>query len=274
MTDGLILGREYLERVKDSVLYYPCSGNDLRVPIEMFSPYVTDFWFVDRGYFSSGHHDTRSYRYDLPADRQPGVLVHDDRYQLLDTEIRGPCNWSPRDPDIVPCVLSERYLHIESAREIRIHRRRGYGVSGFRKEIEAGKLGVFFYRGDSQGEGGSGNLWLSGRRIAEVCDKLIEGGLLVLDGSDGCRWRRTFEKGGVYKEFFQRQHEVERDPALLMASRRGFWDEAGRRFDCVGYAGMRYGPTMVWRLRMDVENNVLVAAERGAQLDLFFDLCK
>ena len=102
----------------------------------------------------------------------------------------------------------------------------------------------------------------------------MDEGLLVLDGSDGCRWWRTFEKGGVYKEFFQRRNEVERCPELLIASRRAFTDRVGRRFDCVGYAGLRYGPTMIWQVQKEPGNNVLVAAERGPQLDLFFDLCK
>jgi len=61
MKERLILGKDELESIRDSTLFYPCSGNDLLVPIELFSPYVTDFWFVDRGYFSPGHHGTKHY---------------------------------------------------------------------------------------------------------------------------------------------------------------------------------------------------------------------
>ncbi len=248
MQGGYLLGSEQLEKVKDTALYYPCSGNDLRTPIEIFSPYVTDFWFVDRGYFSTGHQDTQRYGFDLPADQQPAVLAGDERYQFLGRDIRGPSDWPSRNPKIKPCVLTEAYRHVATGREIRIHRRRGYGYSGFRKEIVPGTLGVFLSRGDSQGEGGSGNTWLNPEHIDEVCQKLVDGGLMALDGSDGCRWVRRYETGGVYREFFGRAQEVSDIAEELIRSRHSFADKAGRWFDCVGYAGRRYGPTMIWQV--------------------------
>jgi hypothetical protein len=52
MKERLIpLDKEILERINNSKLFYPCSGDDWEIPIELFSPYVTDFWFVDKGYF-------------------------------------------------------------------------------------------------------------------------------------------------------------------------------------------------------------------------------
>jgi hypothetical protein len=59
-------------------LFYPGSGNDLLVPIQLFSPFVTDFWFVDKGYFSPGHQDTHYDGLDIPATMQRPLLADDE----------------------------------------------------------------------------------------------------------------------------------------------------------------------------------------------------
>jgi hypothetical protein len=43
-----------LSMLKDKLLYYPFSGYDVEVPVRMFIDYVSEFWFVDTGYFSQG----------------------------------------------------------------------------------------------------------------------------------------------------------------------------------------------------------------------------
>lgn len=151
MNEGLFLGRDSLEKVKDMALFYPCSGDDLLVPIEIFSPYVTDFWFVDRAYFEGPYSDWYSQNYGKSCSR---VLMRDGRYEFLGEEIKGDI-WDmgnlhdfQRNPyDIQPCIFTEIYKHIDTGRKVRIHRRRGYGFSAFRKEIESQKLGVFFIEG-------------------------------------------------------------------------------------------------------------------------------
>ena len=241
MTD-LLLEEGVLDNIKNSSLFYPCSGHDLLTAINLFSPYVTDFMFVDRGYFTPGHQDTQWYGYDQPADQLNPVLWKDRRYKLIERHISEPRNYPISSPwDIVPCTLMEYYFHIETGRTIRICRRRGYGYSAFRKEVE--NLGVFFYRGDSQGEGGSGNHWLRKEHINEVCNKLIDNGLLVLDGSDGSPYIR---RKGIYKELYSRS--VGSHPYDYVMSKKSFFDTEGRHFRCVGYAGLRYGPTLIWQV--------------------------
>lgn len=243
-----ILDKKRLEGVKDLSLFYPCSGYDIFTPIEIFSPYITDFWFVDRGYFSSGHQDTGSYGWDIPADRQSPVLGADKRYKFLGRKIIGSPDWDFNNMEIEPCVLSETYCHIQSNREIRVHRRRGYGFSAFRNEQAIGTLGVFFYRGDSSGEVGSGNRWLGEDHLEEVFSKLINGGLLVLDGSDGSPLKR--EKIGIYSEIckYSWTDDISMTPEELIAGMKVFTDGKGRNYHCVGYAGKGYGPTMIWQV--------------------------
>ena len=108
MKESVLIDKCHLEKVQDTALFYPCSGDDLLVPIEIFSPYVTDFWFVDRMYFSS----------ESTADKARPVLQNDARYKLLSKKIDGPSVWPSSNPDITPCVLTECYRHIETDRTI------------------------------------------------------------------------------------------------------------------------------------------------------------
>jgi len=241
VNEHYILKKETLLMIQGSTLFYPCSGNDLFVPIRIFSPFVTDFWFVDRAYFSPGHQDSRPYGYDAPADKQAPLLQGDNDYQLIDTRIDGSVSWNPNCYDISPCILTETYVHIPSKEKVIIHRRRGYGFSAFRKHIRS--LGVFFYRGDSQGEGGSGNWWLAPDHVREVCKKLIDGGLIVTDGSQG-------KSRGEYHQFTKyRKEKFQSDPGEILQSVQPFTDKEGRTFTCVGYAGDRYGPTLIWQIK-------------------------
>ncbi len=245
MKGEFILEKDVLSEIKDTVLFYPSSGNDLITPVKIFSPFITEFWFVDKGYFVPGDQDTRFYGFDAPADKQAPLLGSNKEYKLVDTQLRGAASWSRYDSDIEPCILTEIYLHHSSGKHITIHRRRGYGFSALRTEIK--KLGVFFYRGDSWGEGGSGNLWLESGHVNEVCEKFNSTGLIVTDGSNYGRNRMC-----VYRKFTKycsESKDILESPAELIESMEQFQDSYGRKFKCVGYAGYRYGPTMIWQVK-------------------------
>lgn len=248
-TIDFILDKSILKIVENHSLFYPCSGNDFKTPIEIFTPYITDFWFVDRGYFSPNNCDTRHFGLDAPADKQRPLLENDTRYAFEGKKIIGPPSWHRSDKNIEPCILTENYRHKESNKEIRIHRRRGYGFSAFELE-DIGKLGVFFYRGDGPyGEGGSGNLWLRYDHRTKVIKKLIDGGFLVIDGSDGAAYRR---RNGIFKKLCKYTHprmKIEKTPEELVKEMGELVDETcNGHFCCVGYAGMKYGPTFIWQV--------------------------
>lgn len=241
------LSKDNLVVVNGSALFYPCSGSDLEAPIWLFSPFVTEFWFVDRGYFTPGHQDTKGYGFDRPADEVAPILDRDADYQLLGTNIEGPAYWRLSNRDIEPCILTEIYRHLPSGRTIQIKRRRGYGFSAFRNDIR--QIGVFFYRGDSGGEGGSGNLWLKPDHINEICAKLIDGGLLVTDGSQQSKWTKPAPNSEYWPlAQFHGGRPRPKDPEEILRVTRPFTDSKGRTFTCVGYAGERYGPTLIWRV--------------------------
>ena len=128
----------------------------------------------------------------FPKEQQP-ILSEKDGYTFLDNQVRLSAipeeDWSTDDKyhRKPPPILTEIYKHLKSGREIRVHRHLRRGPSALRTEID--RLGVFFYRGDSE-EGGSKTWWLTVDQrqqrlwlIHEVFDKLINGGLIVTDGS-------------------------------------------------------------------------------------------
>lgn len=240
---SFILDTSLLEPLEGSTLFYPCSGNDLITPITLFSPYISNFWFVDRGYFTPGHQDTRFDGLDAPADEQPPLLADNPLYRLLDTRIKGKVS-QRRKVDIDPCILTEHYEHLATGKTICIHKRRGYGFSAFRNE-DLGDLGVFFYRGDSSGEGGSGNHWLKADHMGEILAKLLPGGLIVSDGSDGACY---YSKGAAYGPVLRQYRDSKKNIQAIMDEKPAFKDKLGHQFKCVGYAGHRYGPTLIWQV--------------------------
>lgn len=243
MTEDYIIPQSNLELLQDKSLFYPCSGDDLLTPIELFAPYITDFWFVDRRYFATGR----------PANEQPLVLAQHSNFKFLHKEIQGPAEWPTSNKDITPCVLTETYLHIASQKEVRIHKRRGYGFSALKNETRiTNNLGVFFYRGDSRGEGGSGNMWLISKHLEQVLTKITDNGLLVVDGSDGCGWKSSKNANSIYRKMrtyvWKEKDEID-SPDILINTLGDASDNRGRTYKCIGYAGMRYGPTMIWHIK-------------------------
>ena len=47
-----------LENITGGTLFYPCAGADFEVPVTTFAATISEFIFVDRGYFAPGHQDT------------------------------------------------------------------------------------------------------------------------------------------------------------------------------------------------------------------------
>jgi hypothetical protein len=90
-------------------------------------------------------------------------------------------------------------------------------------------------------------------RLDEVCNKLIDGGLIVSDGSDGCPSHR--KSVGIYKELWKyQQKEVSQCPEELIKDMKSFTDREGRRFSCIGYAGRKYEPTMIWQVHKNAQS--------------------
>jgi hypothetical protein len=99
-----------------------------------------------------------------------------------------------------------------------------------------------------------------------VCSKLMDGGLFVTDGSQRKRWMNS-TSSGAYRQLTKYNFEKSpMPPEELVASTKPFTDSKGRTFTCIGYAGERYGPTLVWRVNK--VNKVVVGHALPARLPL------
>lgn len=224
---------------REGVLFSPCSGSDIDLPFELFLDVVSEFWFVDVNYscdtIQSLHPDLTcpsGYRV-LRADtiHPSGIQTDDDRVYA----------------DHPPCLRTTVYEHEQTGRRVVVNTFRRRGPSAL---LDLPVIHVFFYRGDSLGEGGSGTWWLTQyekkRRmtplIQEVLARLPGDGLIVTDGSN-CRE----DEWNPYRHFslVQRRGTAKE----IIRSGFSFFDDNGNLFECVGYVGNRYGPTFVWKLR-------------------------
>lgn len=222
----------------DGVLFYPCSGNDLIEPITMFEAFIKDFWFVDKAYFSPRHQNTRLYGLDVAADDLPPVLGDWDAYERISKTIEGPPSWEHSYRDIESCVMTESYTHILRKDNFNVHLCRDDGTDAL-KALKP-KISVFYYRGDSEGEGGSGTAWLGDSYFNNVIQKMYSGGLIVTDGSQTC--------GSFQYDKFATFSRSRSGYETFIQNRETFYDIQGNKFECVGFAGHRYGPTLIWQL--------------------------
>jgi hypothetical protein len=204
---------------------------------------VDEFWFVDTGYFGR-----------QSPDRTPSLL-RGAEWRLLEAVTLLPdlpesawnTDWATGCQPLY--IRRETYRNYPTGVTITVNRHRRRGPSALRKEITS--LDVFFYRGDSD-DGGSGTNWLSAaprwfrhhRRplFYEVLDKLVDGGLVVTDGSMGDDYANN-----PYRGLRQVKAACTCGPEIV-AQVAPFTDLRGNRFECVGFAGQRYGPTLIWQV--------------------------
>lgn len=217
--------------------YYPCAGSDWYEPLSLFLPWIDDYLFSDI-----------DYQFNPPKC----IPLDPKLFVLTDTSIDGPphCHIESRVDgagkrykDVEPATLVERYLETSSQRVISVRRRRGFGQYAL-AEIPDGSLGVFFHRGDSLGEGGSGVKFLGneqarheplGNLFKKLTRKLAFPALIVTDGTNTKvpRLRDILKMKEMPGGFPDRDQE------------QFFW--GGLTWTYVAQIGpSRHGPTFVW----------------------------
>lgn len=236
------LSPEALKQLPPGVLFYPCCGNDLAEPLTVFASYVKEFWFVDINY--------RTPR--VPSVLRQSSLFHRlpelrDRFEFLEgrawtptlvEQVANPPAHQSRHSWMVPRVRTEILRDRRTGETITVNRRSGYSVACLRNG-DFGPISVFFYRGDSEGEGGSNVFWLSyggANLLDEVVSRMSPGAMLVTDGSNS--------RGDKTRPLRQLHHSEEMPPR---PTRTLFSDRRGNLFKLVGHLGPRYGPTLAWQ---------------------------
>jgi hypothetical protein len=250
-----------LTSIEKKFLFYPCSGNDITIPVKTFMDFVSTFWFVDKYYYRGD--------YNLIQLIRP-IIIHGMKH--LRSEFSGSdlVNMDSKkiNADSTYDYLEPGYrtdIYEYKSRIIKINIRRGFGYNSLfgptTLPINRNNLGVFFYRGDSF-EGGSRQTWMSsqpvrmlrGQEKVPLLQRIIEAlpdkGILATDGSNhdfpGCRSNYPFDED--YKELvkYNRNKDISCNEAVKKAN--DFTDRKGNLFNCIGDAGMSYGPTLIWQI--------------------------
>ena len=250
-----------LENLKDKILYYPFSGLDYEVPVRIFADFISEFWFVDTNYFSGS----------ASINSQPSFKGTLEGFTFIKETFVGSKIAQIIFPDrmagknfkqLATGYLEQLFLYKEKI--IKILFRRGFDYTSLfgPSELETAekRLGIFFFRGTST-EGGSDHPWISNREVrmlygekkvrllSKVLDALPDGGLIVTDGSLGYGHNQAMPKTNEYyplHEFSTQRSNTSNDAYQLA---HGFKDSKGNFFTCVGHAGMKNGPTLVWQVR-------------------------
>lgn len=276
-TEECCLKTGVLEALTDKALFYPCSGMDFRVPFAVFSPWISDFYFVDKGYFSPMDQDMAGKALGRSIQKIMPVLSRLPEYQLLDIELSGDFSMSAASRKQIPDLMTdsiwsvpvaervETYLHLPTHRTVRLHFRRDDGVSALLSLERKIDLGVFFYRGDSMGEGGSGVMWLQHRLISWVMSIIANLGLFVTDGSqhDGMGWQQDRGVALGYKDFWLHRNGNCIHGERFSDSEYLFLDQAGRCIKLSGVLGKRYGRTLVWQIYKNRSDQIISPEKYG-----------
>jgi hypothetical protein len=158
-------------------LFYPCCGSDIEDAIKHFGPGVEDYYFADP--------------YNPPGRRR-------SRWD----------EWHTLTIPHTECVVLGPQGHWRIPhREYRVYSYRKDGLLTLLENVQ--EMSVFYYRGDSTGEGGSNQKWLSPVLFHTVLAKLLDGGLIVTDGSNcsekyggsGVPWSPLCRTASRNKEF-------------------------------------------------------------------------
>ena len=248
------------------VLFYPCCNKDLISPIKYFSHLVKEFWFVDKtAYHRNDNYGRRIRKKDyylfldqkidyynsifniVPALRReykrldfklwvPALTVFKEyyRYSLGYRGRYGTPGWSN------PIVFTEILEHKQTGNIITTNLRNGDATASLFKD-DFKKISVFFYRGDSDGEGGSGMKWFLKDKFGMIVEKMINGGLIVTDGSN----QRT--NGSITKPLLEGWPKSTKEkPAITELEFK--INKKYYLLKWVGYIDKRYNETLVWQL--------------------------
>ncbi len=203
--------------IPKGILYYPCCGNDTFEPIRLFLNKVDQFHFAD------------NINIGLPAVEGQG-----DRRRITSIFNRGESfngreegrlpikpHWFVEKSSMQHIDVNQETLELAKTLTDHVHLPKNPGIyretwgnsrDGSKTEVichrndgvltlcSLDNLSVFFYRGDSMGEGGSGQWWLGPKMFNFVLDKLLDGGLIITDGSNPDPQFRRVEWASLWSE--------------------------------------------------------------------------
>lgn len=233
MPNSTLHQSDWLELVRDSVLFYPCAGCDTKEPIEVFHSHIQDFRFYDRSYKNGPNLDLEvmsSLGYaPISSTRSTKTTQRDfnegNKFESLEETYQRP---------------DGRLISIQRKKALI----RGHQVEWLMRDFSDSSIGVFIHRGDSLGEGGS-NIWfLSSSEFGDkrrernlfptIAPKLKDRALIISDG--------TLSNIPWVKQHVHLKQAI--DEPTLYGGRLAGWDCF--RWELLGELSARSGPTYIW----------------------------
>jgi hypothetical protein len=237
-TASYFIPPEHLAKTVGTKLFYPCAGRDVIEPTMIFGPFVSELWFGDLAYPAGLRMDPVFGRSSNNGYILKEVKITGNPEAVL--QLRDGYRFLP------PSKRIETYQRQDGS-ALHIVRRRGFDEIALGAEFPDDSIGVFFYRGDGGGEGGSGIEFFGNRRkkypplqnlFSLLLRKLTKPALIVTDGSNCGK-----SSGLPIARFFN--SSISSKDAFIMCAGQ-IWSVGGIQWRCVGFAGRRYGPTLVW----------------------------
>lgn len=187
-------------------LFYPCCGSDTKHAITSFGPYVSECHFADPYNAPSGRPRSALEREKVEVPHVGVVVLGDGEHRPFDDSV---CRAYSHAKDGLLTLIDDVPL-----------------------------LSVFYYRGDSTGEGGSNQRWLEPVLFHTVLAKLLDGGLIVTNGPNCGSGRRDWSAPW---------------DALCASNSKDTFVHARRRFRFVGdldHSDLRHprGVVRLWRV--------------------------
>jgi hypothetical protein len=212
--------------VPKGALFYPCCGQDTYYPLALFKNIIEDFHFAD------------PFQLSLPNLKN---LEHfQARPPLVKTLEQFDESFKIVNQQQMPRFYYEGWESSQSRKKFNIY---SHPYDGEQVIEKLNSISVFFYRGDSMCDGGSGIKWFGPELFNKVLDKLVDGGLIITDGSNPdpkhlmTKWKSLYE------------HSHWGFPDLEEGEMPENFTYDWKRFICLGKIGERYGNVYVWQVK-------------------------
>lgn len=227
--------------IPNGSLFYPCCGDDTYLPLELFIDKISEFHFVDIVFLPflpklecqiEGFPDPIQNRRSMRSNYSNKLITKEIISNAKTTRIE-------RDAVNKAITYKQEWLYTpQECRKIGVYRHIQDGLKVF-KTLD--NISVFFLVGDSAGEGGSGQRWFQEKLFDLILDKLIDGGLIVTDGS-GLDWENT--DSAIWKPLWSNRDAGENNNLPKPEN----FNYKGRKFVCIEKCGYRYGPVYIWKV--------------------------
>lgn len=196
--------------IPQGILFYPCTGLDIIEPIELFADTIREFHFADLIPFT------------LPSIPKESLLAS--------SKIIKQGYLNPKLYQIIIDV-NNKYLTIN-----------WHQTDAIKVLEKLNNISVFFYRGDSIAGSGSGIYWLGKELFSKILTKIVNGGLIITDGSNPDEDYKIHP----WKELYLHSQLGHFSDNRIIKPNNFTYNN--RCFTCLGPLGKRYGTVYAWKV--------------------------